>query len=71
MTIEMVSHSVFWLNLFPPAGGVSTTISPRGLIVGSDINYNKHCRLEFGEYTQVHEERDNTMVTRTTGAIAL
>jgi hypothetical protein len=30
-----------------------------------------HCQLEFGEYVQVHESHDNSMLTRTTGAIAL
>jgi hypothetical protein len=68
---EMVSHSVFWLNMSPPTDGVSKTISQRNLIIGSSIDYHKHCRLEFGEYAQVHEEQDNYMVTRTTGAIAL
>jgi TPP-dependent 2-oxoacid decarboxylase len=28
MTIEMVYSSTFWLNSFPPANGVSKTISP-------------------------------------------
>jgi hypothetical protein len=32
---------------------------------------NKHCRLEYGTYEQVHEDHDNTMQTRATGAIAL
>jgi len=71
MVIEMVSSSVFWLNAFPANGGVSPTLSPRTLITGSTIDFNKHCKLEFGEYAQVHEEHDNSMVSRTTGAIAL
>jgi hypothetical protein len=40
------------------------------LITGVKIDYNKHIHAEFGEYVQVHEEHDNTMHTRTTGAIA-
>jgi hypothetical protein len=40
------------------------------LITGVKIEYNKHIQAEFGEYVQVHEELDNTMHTRTTGAIA-
>ena len=35
------------------------------------INFNKHCRYKFGEYVQMHEELDNTMVPRTIGALAL
>jgi hypothetical protein len=70
MIIEMVYASVFWLNTVPPVDGV-TTMSPRKLIAGQKLNYNKHCRLEFGAYTQTHEVHDNSMSERTTGAIAL
>ena len=70
LTIEMVQYSNFWLNSFPPADGISDTISPRALVVGTNIDYGKHCQLEFGTYVQTHEEHDNSMATRTTGAIA-
>ena len=33
--------------------------------------YNRHCRLEFGEYVQTHEEHDNSLNPRTIGALAL
>jgi hypothetical protein len=66
----MVSTANFWLNVYPPKDGVSRNINPRELITGTKIDYNKHIRAEFGEYVQVHEEHDNTMKTRTTGAIA-
>jgi hypothetical protein len=71
ITIKMVYSSNFWLNMFPPTDGVSKTMSPRAIIVGGELDYAKHCRLEFGTYCQVHEEHDNSMATRTTGAIAL
>ena len=35
------------------------------------MNYNRHCRLEFGEYIQTHEEHDNSLNPRTIGALAL
>jgi hypothetical protein len=57
--------------MFPPANGVSKTMSPRVIIAGGELDYAKHCRLEFGTYCQVHEEHGNSMTTRTTGAIAL
>ena len=38
---------------------------------GGKIDYNKHCKYEFGEYVQTHEEHDNSMATRTIGALAL
>ena len=71
MVSEMVGSSVLWLNSFPQKGGVSNKISPRGIVVGSSMDYHKHCRIKFGKYVQTHEEHDNSMVSRTTGAIAL
>jgi hypothetical protein len=69
--IKMVYCSLFWLNMFPPTDGISTTISPRTLIAGHRLDYSKHCCLEFGTYVQVHKQHDNSMATCTTGAIAL
>jgi hypothetical protein len=71
MIAEMVYTSVFWLNCFPAANGVSTTVSPRTTVTGQGIYYDRHCQLEFGSYVQTHEQHDNTMAPRTTGAIAL
>jgi hypothetical protein len=71
MIVEMVTSATFWLNMFPPRDGISKTISPRGIIHGLTVDYNKHCQLEFGSYAQVDEEHDNSMQTRTTGAISL
>ena len=71
MTVELVHSCVFWLNSFPTNDGISTTLSPRSIVVGSHVDSNKHCRVEFGAYVQTHEEHNNSMATRTTGAIAL
>ena len=71
LTIEMVSSSTFWWNSFPPVGGVSDTLSPQAIVTGLEVDYEKHCQLEFGTYVQTHEESNNTMTSRTTGAIAL
>ena len=71
MMCEMVQLSVFWLNNFPSEDGISTTHSPRYLVVGFTLDYASHCKIEFGSYAQVHQEHDNTMASRTTGAIAL
>jgi hypothetical protein len=60
MTIEMAHASVFWLNIFPALDGVSGDLSPRALIVGMKLDCNKHCRLEFGSYAQVHEKSTTT-----------
>ena len=71
MVAELIYYCVFWLNTFPARDGVSKILSPRAIVTGSHIDYNKHCKLEYGAYVQVHEEHDHSMITRTTGAIAL
>jgi hypothetical protein len=71
LVVEMVYTSVFWLNSFPNHNGISQQYSPRTIVVGQHIDYNQHCQLEFGTYVQTHEEHDNSMLSRATGAIAL
>ena len=71
LVIEMVCTSVFWLNSFSSPNGISDTLSPREIVLRQSLDYNKHCQLEFGTYVQTHEQHDNGMGKRTTGAIAL
>jgi hypothetical protein len=71
LVIEMICACNFWLNSFPPVSGISSFLSPRAIVTGSSIDYNRHCQLEFGAYVQTHEDHDNTMSTRTVGGIAL
>jgi hypothetical protein len=70
LIVQMVSACNFWLNVYLPKDGVSRNINPCKLITGVKIDFNEHIRAEYGEYVQVHEEHNNTMQTRTTGAIA-
>ena len=71
--IELIYFSTMWINAFPPKGGVSENISPRGIMTGIQFDYGKHCRLPFGSYVQAHEEPNptNTQAARTVGAICL
>jgi hypothetical protein len=71
MIMGMVKVFVFWLNEFPYKGGVAEELSPRSIVVGQGIDDLKHCKYEFGEYAQVHEEHDSSMTPRTTGALVL
>jgi hypothetical protein len=71
MMIELVHYCNFWLNSFPKKDGVSRSLSPRLIVTGNHFNSLKHCKLEFGEYVQTHEEHNNTMGPCTVGAIAL
>jgi hypothetical protein len=56
--IEMAKHSVFSLNSFPHPNGVSAELSPRTIITRQGVNFNPHCKYEFGEYIQTHEQHD-------------
>ena len=67
----MIYAANYWLNMFPHKGGISQTMSPRTLLTGLTMNYHHHCRLEFGEYVQTHEEHDNSLNPCTIGALAL
>ena len=73
MLIEMINHSVFWLNVFPPKGGVLETISLRMIVIGVPFDYNKHCKWAFGTYGQKSEEPkpSNTLVRWSLSAICL
>ena len=71
LIIEMVYAANYLLNMFPRKGGVSKTLSPRALLTGKTWSYTTHCKLEFGDYVQTHEEHDNSMAAWTIGAIAL
>ena len=46
-------------------------MSPRTFVTGQQVDYKCHCRFQFGEYVQTHEEHNNSMNPRTIGAIAL
>jgi hypothetical protein len=72
--IHAVIFSVMWLNFFPSKGGVSLTLSPQAIITGLYLDANKHCRMPFGAYAQVHGEplhRNDVKVSRTVGGISL
>jgi hypothetical protein len=71
MIIELAKREVFWLNAFPPTDGISDNVSQRLIVTGQPIQYDRHCRFDFGEYVQTHEEHDNSMTSRTVGALAL
>jgi predicted component of type VI protein secretion system len=54
--IEMAKHAmIYWLDAFPHPNGVSDTLSPRTIITGQTIDFNRHCKYEFGQYVQTHE----------------
>ena len=71
LVIKMAKTAVFWLDAFPVSGGASGNLSPRTILTGQKVDYKRHCRFQFGEYTQTNEEHNNSMNPRTVGALAV
>ncbi|GKY97397.1 hypothetical protein MPSEU_000698200 [Mayamaea pseudoterrestris] len=71
LVIEMTKSAVFWLNAFPHERGISKDLSPRTIVTGQTVDFNRHCKYEFGQYVQTHESHSNDMQARTIGALAL
>jgi hypothetical protein len=73
MIIEMLAKVVLWINAFPPSSGVSASYSPRTIMTGTTLDFNKHCRIPSGAYAEVHEDRNitNTMDEWTQPSICL
>ena len=71
MIIELVAASVFWFHVFPHHDGISTTMSPHEVITGMTLDYNHHCKHQYDDYVQTHDQHYNTMSLRTIGSIAL
>ena len=64
---------VWWLNTFAPKRGVSTQYSPRVIMAGKALDYDKHCTTGFGSYVQAFQENTptNTTAQPTIGCIYL
>ncbi len=73
MLVELIYHTVLWLNAFPMKSGVLETLSPCEIVMRNKLNFTKHCRVLFSSYCKTHNKPvlTNTMVTRSTPAIVL
>ena len=73
MTIELAKHFVMFFSGFPPKIGMSKKYSPRTMMTVKALDWKKSCKLHFGAYAQVHEDRNvtNTLEERTQGVICL
>ena len=71
MIIDLVATSVFWFHVFPHHDSISTTMSPREILTGITLDYNHHCKHQYGDYVKTHDQHDNTMSLRTIFYIAL
>jgi len=72
MIAGAVVKTVQSLNELPAENGVSDTLSPKTLIVGTPApSYKQITALNFGDYVHVPNESNSKNTPRTTGAIAL
>ena len=71
MIIELVDANNFWFHAFPHNDGISNTMSPREIITGMTLDYNFHCKHQYGDHVQTHEHNNSTMSPRTMGYIAM
>ena len=71
LVAEMAKACVFWLNSLPPQSNFGNALSPRTIMTGQRLDFKRHCRFQFGEYVQTHEQHNNSMMSRTVGALAL
>ena len=71
LVAEMGKACVFWLNSLPPQSNFGNNLSPRTMVTGQRLDFKRHCRFQFGEYVQTHEQHNNSMMSRTVGALAL
>eukprot|EP00957_Ditylum_brightwellii_P136570 10414658-Ditylum_brightwellii.AAC.1 len=63
MIEELVNFCVMWLNAFPPKSGLSATLSPRVIVVDTNLNIKRHFCIPFGSYAQTHEEESGSVTT--------
>ena len=71
LVAEMGKACVFWLNSLPPQSNFGNDLSLRTIVTGQRLDFKRHCRFQFGEYVQTHEQHNNSMMSRTVGALAL
>ena len=61
------------MNAFPIKNGILNKLSPRAIVVRTNLYWKQDCKLVVGTYCEVHYEPDpsNTMTPKTHGAIDL
>ncbi len=64
ITIHVVYFAVLWLNSLPAAAGVSKKYSPREIVLGRELDFNKHCKATFGSYVEAHKDPTITNTMR-------
>jgi hypothetical protein len=56
VVIHLVYFAVLWLNSLPVAAGVSDIYSPRKIVLGHKLDFEKHCKATFGSSIKAHND---------------
>jgi hypothetical protein len=73
MIVRLLYFVVMWINGMPVDSGASTIYSPREIVTGLKLDFNKHCKYLWGSYVEASEDADitNTLRSRTFPCIVL
>ena len=71
LVAEMAKACVLWLNSLLPQNNFGNALSPCTIVTDQRLDFKRHCRFQFSEYIQTHEQHNNSMMSRTVGALAL
>ena len=73
MLIHLLHFLTMWLNNFPTSTGISTNFSPWEVILHNHLTSKRNCRVPFGAYCEMHEDKapTNTMHSRALPTICL
>ena len=71
--VQTVYTICLWLNAIQSLSGMDRGLSPRELVTGRGVDYNKYCRAYLGDYIQASTDKviTNNNTPRTHGCIAL
>ena len=73
IVINMIYFCIVCLNAFPVKNEVSQELYPRSIVLRTKLSWKNHCRIQFGGYSEVHNEPNpiNTISPRTHPAISV
>ena len=71
--VQTVYTICLWLNAIRSLSGMDRGLSPREIVTGRGVDYNKYCRADLGAYIQSITDKvvTNDNKSRTHGCIAL
>ena len=71
MIVHLIKTVLYYINAFVWRRGVSQILSPLTIMHGTKLDFNVDFPVVYGTFAHVYDGTDNTMKSRTTGAVAL